>query len=124
MLCKGVQAAVGKQLDGKGDFLCLWLVLFQKLRPEILQGRHFALIVILLIGAVHAGGAAVDNGFLLCTKIASADELLTQGHNKLRLQNNRIRPVAVFLRHIHSVDMILRSSGDMDNLAAERLHKL
>ena len=124
MLRKGVQAAVCKQLDGKGDFLRLRLVLLEKLRPEILQGRHFALIVILLIGAVHAGGAAVDNGFLLCAEVAAADELLAQGHNKLRLQNNRIRPVAVFLRHIHSVDMILRSSGDMDNLAAERLHKL
>ena len=81
VLRKGVQAAVGKQLDGKGDFLRLRLVLFQKLRPEILQGRHFALIVILLIGAVHAGGAAVDNGFLLCAEViimlnqASTDRL-------------------------------------------------
>lgn len=124
MLRKGVQAAACKQLDGKGDFLRLRLILFKKLLPEILQGRHFALIVILLIGAVHAGGAAVDNGFLLCAEVTAADELLAQGHNKLRLQNNRIRPVAVFLRHIHSVDMILRSSGDMDNLSAERLHKL
>ena len=124
MLRKGVQAAVGKQLDGKGDFLRLRLVLFKKLRPEILQGRHFALIVILLIGAVYAGGTAVDNGFLLCAEVAAADELLAQGHNKLRFQNDRICTVAVFLRHIHSVDVILGSSGNMDYLAAERLHKL
>ena len=124
MLRKGVQAAACKQLDGKGDFLRLRLILFKKLRPEILQGRHFALIVILLISAVHAGGAAVNNGFLLCAEVASADELLAQGHNKLGFQNDRIRPVAIFLRHIHSVDVILGISGAMDNLAAERSHKL
>ena len=55
---------------------------------------------------VHAVGAAVDNGFLLCAEVAAADDLLAQGHNKLRLQNTRIRPVAVFLRHIHSVDTV------------------
>ena len=42
------------------------------------------ILVILLIGAVHAGGAAVDNGFLLCAEVTAADELLAQGHNKLR----------------------------------------
>ena len=124
MLRKGVQTAVCKQFDCKGDFLRLRLVLFEKLCSEILQGRYFTLIVILLIGTVHAGSTAVDNGLLLCAEVAAADELLAQGHNKLGFQDNRIRPVAVLLRHIHSVDVILRSGGNMDYLAAERLNKL
>ena len=123
MLRKGVQAAVGKQLNGKGDLLRFGFLLFQEFISEILQGRHFALIIILLIGAVNRSGTTVDNGFLLCTEVRPADKLFAKRHNKLGFENNRVRPIAVFLCHIHSVDMVLRSGGDVDYFTAERLDK-
>ena len=64
VLGKGVQRAVGKQLDGKGDLLRLRLGLFEQLRPEVLQGGNLSLVVVLLIGAVDACRTAVDDGFL------------------------------------------------------------
>ena len=33
-------------------------------------------------------------------------ELLTQRHNKLGFQDNRVCTVSVFLRHIHSINMV------------------
>ncbi len=39
-LCEGIQRAVSKQLNSKSDFLCFRLILFEKLRTEILQGRN------------------------------------------------------------------------------------
>ena len=48
-LCKGVQRAVCKQLNGKSDFLRFGFGLLEKLRSEVLQGRHLAGVVVLLI---------------------------------------------------------------------------
>ena len=124
MLGKGVQRAVGKQLDGKGDLLCLRLGLFEQLRPEVLQGGDLALVVVLLIGAVNACRAAVDDGFLHCTKVVAADELLTQGHNELGFQDDGVCAVAVLPVHIHRIDVGGRGGGDVDDLAAHCLYKL
>ena len=41
-LGEGVQAAIGKQLDGKSNLLRFGFGLLQKFRPEVLQGRHLA----------------------------------------------------------------------------------
>ena len=122
-LGKGVQAAVGEQLDGKSNFLRFRFRLLQKLCSEILQGRHFAGIVVLLIGAVDACRTAVNDGLLHCAEVVAADKLFAQGHNELGFQDNGICAVTVFPVHIHRIDMGGRSGRDVDDLAAQRPHK-
>ena len=123
-LCEGIQRAVSKQLDSKSNFLCFRLVLFQKLRTEILQGRNSTGISSLLIVSVNTCRTTVDDRFLLCSEVCAADELFAKGHNELGFQDNRVCSVAVFLVHIHRIDMARRSSRDIDNFAAESLYKL
>ena len=122
-LCKGVQRAVCKQLNGKSDFLRFGFGLLEKLRSEVLQGRHLAGVVVLLIGAVDACRTAVNDRLLHCAEVVAADELLAQGHNKLGFQNNRVCSVTVFPVHIHRIDMGGRSGRDVDDLTAQRPHK-
>lgn len=76
-LGEGVQRAIGKQLNGKSDFLRFGFGLLEKLRPEVLQGRHLAGVVVLLIGAVDACRTAVNDGLLHCAEVVAADELFT-----------------------------------------------
>ena len=123
-LCEGIQRAVSKQLDSKSNFLCFRLVLFQKLRTEILQGRNSTGISSLLIVSVNTCRTTVDDRFLLCSEVCAADKLFAKGHNELGFQDNRVCTVAVFLVHIHRIDMARRSSRDIDNFAAESLYKL
>ena len=110
-------------LNGKSDFLRFWFGLLEKLRSEVLQGRHLADVVVLLIGAVDACRTAVNDRLLHCAEVVAADELLAQGHNKLGFQNNRVCSVTVFPVHIHRIDMGGRSGRDVDDLAAQRPHK-
>ena len=74
-LCEGIQRAVCKQLNSKGDFLCFRLVLFQKLRTEILQGRNSTGISSLLIVSVNARRTTVDDRFLLCSEVLASSTL-------------------------------------------------
>ena len=97
--------------------------MLQKLCSEILQSRHFAGIVVLLIGAVDACRTAVNDGLLHCAEVVAADELLAQGHNELGFQNDGVCAVAIFPVHIHSVDMGGRSGRDVDDLAAKCSNK-
>ena len=122
-LCKSVQRAVCKQLNGKSDFLRFGFGLLEKLRSEVLQGRHLAGVVVLLIGAVDICRTAVNDRLLHCAEVVAADELLAQGHNKLGFQNNGVCTVTVFPVHIHRIDMGGRSGRDVDNLAAKCSNK-
>ena len=97
--------------------------MLEKLRPEVLQGRHLAGVVVLLIVAVDACRTAVNDGLLHCAEVVAADKLLAQGHNELGFQNNGVCTVTVFPVHIHRVDMGGRSGRDVDDLAAQRPHK-
>ena len=115
---------MSKQLDSKGDFLCFRLVLFQKLRTKILQGRNSTGISSLLIVSVNTCRTTVDDRFLLCSEVCTADKLFAKGHNELGFQDNRVCSVAVFLVHIHRIDMARRSSGNIDYFAAESFYKL
>ena len=123
-LCEGIQRAVCKQLDSKGDFLCFRFVLFQKLCTEVLQGRNSTGISSLLIVSVNARCATVNDRLLLCSEVCAADKLFTKGHYELGFQNNRVCTVAVFFVHIHCIDMARRSCGDVDDFTAESLYKL
>ena len=105
LLRKGVKGTMSKQLNCKCDFLCFRLVLLQEFSTEVLQGRYSTRIIVLLIGTVNACSATVDNRLLLCSKVIAADKLFTQRHNELGFENNGVCTVAVFLVHIHSVDM-------------------
>ena len=97
--------------------------MLEKLRPEVLQGRHLAGVVVLLIGAVGACRTAVNDRFLHCAEVVSSDELFAQGHNELGFQNNGVCAVAVLPVHIHRIDVSGRSGRDVDDLAAQRPHK-
>ena len=123
-LCEGIQRAVCKQLDSKGDFFCFRLVLFQKLRTEVLQSRNCAGITSLLIVSVNARRTTVNDRLLLCSEVCAAYKLFTKGHNELGFQDNRVCSVAVFLVHIHCIDMARRSSGNIDDFTTESLYKL
>ena len=89
--------------------MCLHNTLLEKLRSEVLQGRHLAGVVVLLIGAVDACRTAVNDRLLHCAEVVAADELLAQGHNKLGFQNNGVCAVAVLPVHIHRIDVGGRS---------------
>ena len=115
---------MGKQLNSKSDFLCFRLILFEKFISEILQGRNLTGVIILLICAVNACSATVNNGLLLCSEICTADKLFAKGHNKLGFQDNRICSVAIVLVHIHCIDMVIRCCGDIDNLATKCIYKM
>ena len=67
----------------EGDFLCFRLVLFQKLRTEVLQSRNCAGITSLLIVSVNARRTTVNDRLLLCSEVCAADKLFTKGHNEL-----------------------------------------
>ena len=92
--------------------------MLQEFSTEVLQGRYSTRVIVLLIGTVNACGAAVDNRLLLCSEVVAADKLFAQRHNELGFENNGVCTVAVFLVHIHSVDMARRGGRDIDNLAA------
>ena len=98
-LCESIQRTVCKQLDSKGDFLCFRLVLSQKLRTKILQGRNSTGISSLLIVTVNARRTTVDDRLLFCSEVCAADKLFAKGHNELGFQDNRVCSVAVFLVH-------------------------
>ena len=83
-----------------------------------------SLIVILLITAVHACRATVNDRLLLRYEICSSDKLFTKGHNELGFQNDRVCTVAVILIHIHCIDMIIGSSRNIDDLSAHCIDKL
>ena len=123
-LCESIQRTVCKQLDSKGDFFCFRLVLFQKLRTEILQGRNGTGISSLLIVSVNARRTTVDDRLLLCSEVSAADKLFTEGHNELGFQDYWVCTVAIFLVHIHCIDMTRRSGRDIDDFTAESLYKL
>ena len=96
----------------------------EKLRSEVLQGRHLAGVVVLLIGAVDICRTAVNDRLLLRSEICSSDKLFTKGHNKLGFQNDRVCTVAVILIHIHCIDVIVGSSRNIDYLSAHCIDKL
>jgi len=81
------------------------------------------LIIILLITTVHACRTTVNDRLLLCSEICSTDKLFTKGHNELRFQNDRVCTVAVILIHIHCIDVIVRSSRNIDYLSPHRIDK-
>ena len=120
-LGEGVQRTVGKQLYGKSNLLRFGFGLLQKLCSEILQGRHFAGVVVLLIGAVDACRTAVNDRLLHCAEVVAADKLFAQGHNELGFHG--ICAVTVFPVHIHRIDMGGRSGRDVDDLAAKCSNK-
>ena len=97
--------------------------MLEKLRPEVLQGRHLAGVVVLLIGAVDACRTAVNDRLLHCAEVVAADKLFTQGHNELGFQDNGICAVAVLPVHIHRIDVGGRSGRDVDDLAAKCSNK-
>ena len=97
--------------------------MLEKLRPEVLQGRHLAGVVVLLIGTVDACRAAVDDGLLHCTEVVTTDKLFAQGHNELGFQNDGVCAVAVLPVHIHRIDVGGRSGRDVDDLATQRPNK-
>ena len=86
---------------------------------EVLEGGGFALVAALDVAVVDAGGAAVDDGFLLGGQQPVPHELLTQGQQELGLQHHRVLAVTVALLHVHSVDVVGRGGGDIHHFAAQ-----
>ena len=94
------------------------LLLPQKLVVQVLQRRRVALIFA-DIAAVDVGGAAVDDGFLLRAHLLRTHELLTQAHNELAFQHQRVPPVAVLLRDVQGIDIAAVGGGNGNDLAAQ-----
>ena len=105
-LGKGIQAALGKQLNSQRHIPRLRLRLAQQFGVEILQGGHRAGVALADVLPVALGGAAVDDGLLLGGEFPGTHELLTQGQQELGLQHHRVLPVAVALLHVHGVDVV------------------
>ena len=63
------------------------------------------MIVALQVVAIHAFGAAVDDGLLPFRKSVPCDDLLTKGLQELRFFDDWI-DFSILLCHIHSVDVI------------------
>ncbi len=86
---------------------------------EVLEGGGFALVAALDVAVIDAGGAAVNDGFLLGGEEPVPHELLTQGEKELRLQHHRVLAVPVALLHVHGVDVVGGGGGDVHHLAAQ-----
>lgn len=123
LLGEGIKRAVREQLDGERDVLRFGFLLLEQLRAELLERRDRAGVAALLVVAVHALGAAVDERLFLCAEASGADELFAERQDEFGFQDHGVLPVAVFLVHIHSIDMVLTRCGDVDDLSAERLNK-
>ncbi len=122
-LGEGVEAALGKQLDGQCHIRSLLLRLAEQLRVEVLQGRGLSLIATTDVVPIDLSGAAVNDRFLPGRQLSCPDELLTEGQQKLGFQHHGIFPVPIALLHIHGVDVVGRGGGDVDDLAAQPLHQ-
>ena len=85
---------------------------------EVFQRGRVALVFADVL-AVDVGGAAVDDGLLLCADLVRAHELFTQAHDKLAFQHQRIASVAVLLGDVQRVDIAAVGGGDGDDLAAQ-----
>ena len=118
-LGKGIQAALGKQLNSQRHIPRLRLRLAQQFGVEILQGGHRAGVAPADVLPVALCSAAVDDGLLLGGEFPGSHELLTQGQQKLGLQHHRVLPVTVALLHVHGIDMVGRGGGHLDDLAAQ-----
>ena len=88
---------------------------------EVLQGGRVIPVIALQVLPVHACGAAVDEGFLLCAQVLAANQLLAQGQHKFGFQDDGVCAVAVIPVHVHGVDVVRGGGGNMDDLAAHRL---
>ena len=113
-----VQAAGGEQLQCQRNFMGNRLLLPHKVVIEVFQRGRVALVFADVL-AVDVGGAAVDDGFLLCANLARAHELFTQRHDELAFQHQWIAPVAVLLGDVQRVDIAAVGGGNGDDLAAQ-----
>ena len=113
-----VEAAGGEQLQCQRNFMGNRLLLPHEVVIEVFQRGRVALIFTDVL-AVDVGGAAVDDGLLLCADLARAHELFTQRHDELAFQHQRIAPVAVLLGDVQRVDIAAVGGGYGDDLAAQ-----
>ena len=118
LMGKYVEAPGGEQLQRQGNFMGRRLLLPQEVVIQVLQRRRVAL-VFADIAAIDVGGAAVDDGFFLRPHLLRAHELLTQAHNELAFQHQRVPPVAVLCGDVQGIDIAAVGGGNGDDLAAQ-----
>src|SRR5690606_1286554 len=53
----------------------------------------------------------------------SSDQLLAQRQDEFRFKNDRIGSVAIIPVHIHRIDMVRRSSRNVNRLATQRIYQ-
>ena len=113
-----VKTAGSEQFQCQRNFMSDRLLLPHEVVIEVFQRGRIALVSADVL-AVDVGGAAVDDGLLLCADLARAHELFTQRHDELAFQHQRIAPVAILLGDVQCIDIAAVGGGDGDDLAAQ-----
>ena len=72
------------------------------------------------IAPINISSTTVDDGLLFR---ADGNKLLAQRHKEFRFEGDRVSVLTVVLRHIHSVDMVVRGCRKIDDFAAQRADK-
>ena len=118
---KYIEGAGGEQLQGQGNIMGHRLLLHHQVTVQVLQRVRLALEILEVL-LIDVSGAAVDDGLFLGSNLTAAHKLLTQGHDELAFQHQRILAVAIFRRQIQGIDVAALIAGgrDSNDFAAQR----
>ena len=117
-----IQRAGGKQLQCQRNVMGGRLLLAHQIVMQILQRGRVALIGLDVL-PVHIGSTAVNDGLVPRADLLRAHDLLTEGHDEVAFQRQRVLTAAVFAGNVHSIDIGVAGCGNGDDFAAQRPHQ-
>ena len=109
-MTEDVQRTGGIQFQGQSNLLCFGFGLLKQLLAQSVQRRNNAGF---LCFTIDRSSTTVDDGLLLGTNALAVD-LLHQGHDELRFDNDRI-VLTVAVNHIHGIQSVTTACGNPDN---------
>ena len=115
-----VQAALGDQLGGQGNFAGLRVSLPHDLVAPVCQKGHGGFAPAAEIVLVHVGGTAVDDGFMAAGQAAHPHLLLQNAGDQFGFHGNGVFPVHIVQRDFQGVDMVGAVGGYLHHHPAPR----
>ena len=117
-----IQGAGGKQLQRQRNVMGGRLLLAHQIVMQVLQRGRVALIGLDVL-PVHIGGTAVNDGLVPRADLLCTHDLLTEGHDEVAFQRQRVLTAAVFAGNVHGIDIGVAGCGNGDDFAAQRPHQ-
>ena len=120
-MCEDVEASGGEQLQRQGQAPGLRVRLIQQDCVQVLQGGRLPGEAPLQIVLVDLVDTAAQDGPLLRPQLTAAHDLLTQGHDKLDLQQDRVILPGVVGVDVHGVNVVGAAGGYFQHSSAQGL---